>query len=584
MAETIKDGLKDREGEKGAVMVMVLLISALLLIASAGILLETTLNTANVSDSTADQQSYNAAEGGIQSALNVLRGNVSPSPLLDTSKPATDPANQISFSRALKNATSNLSSDSSRSPRLSRWGLPYNTDRVIIGGNTDYGFSLFLSDPENVGNAVTYNTNTGTSGFYNSSTLGYDLTKTIGNGANTVTLTYTPVTSNTVNVSSGSANVNYGSFNIAVSGLGASIPSGGIPFQITIKMTVPYTATRIMRGNITAGTITPLSSGTVKFDFYSGAYDLVGSIITLNSNPLTPSPIVLGSSVTAINGSTTPVEPRKILIRSTGYGPRGSQKQLEAIVQKNYFDGLGAPATLTLIGASPGFVFNAGNSANVSYSGDDVVSTLNIPSIGVTNTTNLTYVNNNLPRTLPDPPAADITAELPDWLKDPYALDTTIQNLYNVAYSSGRYFRSEVSSPSSFGDNFSATGITFIDGNGSLSGSGGGILVCTGNLTFDGAVNFNGLIIVTGSGGLSRNGGGGATLQGNTVVAPYANNRIYSSTGSLVDKSGITTSTAFLAPKYNINGGGNSNIEFNSSSVANGLNAIRNLVLAVAEK
>ncbi|MDQ3322793.1 MAG: hypothetical protein M3525_10265 [Acidobacteriota bacterium] len=64
---------KNRENEKGAVMVMVLLISFLLLIASAGILLETTMNTANVSDATADQQAYNAAESGIQSAIYVLR-------------------------------------------------------------------------------------------------------------------------------------------------------------------------------------------------------------------------------------------------------------------------------------------------------------------------------------------------------------------------------------------------------------------------------------------------------------------------------------------------------------------------------
>lgn len=584
MEEIKKDKSKNRAGEKGAAMVMVLLISFLLLVVCAGILLESSVNTANVSDATADQQAYNAAESGIQSALNVLRGNVAPSPLLNSTLAATAPANRIDFIKALKNSTSNLSNDTSDIPRLSRWGLAYNNNRVTIGGNANYGFSVTLSDPDNAGTFFTYNTTTGSSGIYNTATSSYNLSRTFGSGGNTATITYNSVSSTTANVSGGAANANFGSFTIATTGTGATIPAGGVRFQITLTMTFPYTATRVIRGYIQAGTITNTSVGTVKLDFDSGVFDLVGSDITLASDPLTPNPPSTSGGITNVTSSVTQAEPLKILIRSTGYGPRGAQKQLEAIVQRNYFNGLGAPASLTLIGASSGFVFSAGNSNNVSYSGDDVVSDLRIPSIGVTNTPNLTYVINNPPPTAPDPPAADITAELPDWLKTPLALDTTMQNLYNVAYSSGRYFRSEVSTPSSFGDNFSATGITFVDGDLDLSGPGGGIVVCTGTLTLQGNVNFNGLIIVTGTNGLQRQGGGSATLQGNTVIAPYANNRIYNSSGGLVNKSSITTSTAFLSPKYDINGGGGSLLTFNSSSVANGLNAINNLVLGVAEK
>src|SRR3569623_1486391 len=91
-------------------MVMALMVSFLLLAASAGLLLESSLNTQNVSDATAEQEAYNAAESGIQSAVNVLRGNVTPNPLLDTTKPATDAANKINFVRALNTATSNTSS------------------------------------------------------------------------------------------------------------------------------------------------------------------------------------------------------------------------------------------------------------------------------------------------------------------------------------------------------------------------------------------------------------------------------------------------------------------------------------------
>ena len=57
-------------------------------------------------------------------------------------------------------------------------------------------------------------------------------------------------------------------------------------------------------------------------------------------------------SANLVSGTMSQPEPKRLLIRSTGYGPRGSKKTLEAIVRKDFFDGLSAPATLTLIGAS----------------------------------------------------------------------------------------------------------------------------------------------------------------------------------------------------------------------------------------
>ena len=66
------------KSEKGAALVMVLLITSLLLIASAGLLLEISMNTANVTDVSAEEQAYYAAESGIQSTINVLRGNTQP--------------------------------------------------------------------------------------------------------------------------------------------------------------------------------------------------------------------------------------------------------------------------------------------------------------------------------------------------------------------------------------------------------------------------------------------------------------------------------------------------------------------------
>ena len=92
------------------------------------------MNTANVTDATADQQAYNAAESGIQSAIHVLRGNVAPSTAPTTEK--------INFIKALTLGTSNLPNDTGAGsvPRLSRW-IDYNytptgaakPDRATIG-------------------------------------------------------------------------------------------------------------------------------------------------------------------------------------------------------------------------------------------------------------------------------------------------------------------------------------------------------------------------------------------------------------------------------------------------------------------
>ncbi|MDQ6788870.1 MAG: hypothetical protein M3033_18865 [Acidobacteriota bacterium] len=570
--------LKNRENEKGAVMVTVLLISLLLLVASAGVLLETTMNTRNVSDATADQQAYNAAESGIQSALNVLRGNVAPNPLFNAT--ASDPANKIDFKKALRLTDSNLAADTSTVPHLSRWGLTYNPDRVQIGDPTQgYAYSLALSDPDNATTSITYNSSHLDSGFYNDATNVWVRTMTFGSGLNTATITFNPVSDTTVNVSSGSGTTNIGNFRVVVTGTGASIGAADIRFQIVLGMSQPYSGiNKVVRGYMIGGTVIN-GSNTVKMYFDSPNINFSGSKVSTTlttSNAVTPeyslnlnTPVLLVGS-TNVNATMTPAEPRRILIRSTGYGPRGAQKQLEAIVQKNYFDGLEAPASLTLIGASTGFVFNPGNSAQVNYSGDDIASTINIPAIGTNNATNLDYVNSNLPKTNVYPKPANVGVENPPWLSSPAALDAQVQMLKNIASSSGRlYPNASAATPPNFGDNYNATGITFVNGNATFSGSGGGILVVTGTLTFNGNVNFSGLILVTGAGGITRSGGGGGLLQGNTVVAPY-------------DPTDLTK--PFLAPKYNISGGGNSTLQYNSNSVANGMTAVSNLVLGVAEK
>lgn len=622
-------------GERGAALVMVLLISSILLVAVIGLLTEASMNTANVTDATAEEQAYYAAESGIQSVVNVLRGNtvLPDASRLDPTKPATDPANKINYSRALRLSASNATTPTSTqcasasppldcTPRLSRW-MSYDTtltDRVIIGSAATPGFSYSVAvvDPDNLSNVMSYTTSVRLDGIATN-------TKT-WNGAlpaDTATIVYDPYSGPaTIDVSSGQAVTDFGRFRLQTTGVGVTSFTR-TRFAITVSFSQPWFASKVIKGYIESGMITGATT-TAWILFDSPAFIINGSSITLSgganyedTTPLPPpdgyyrvgyrvplvAPLVTAAGETAagaksVAGSITAPEPHRLLIRSTGFGPLGARKQLEAIIQKNYFNDLGAPSPLTLIGpactpvatctppaptstwAAPNFVFNPGGSTGTVYNGRDTQNRAFLPPIGVTNDYNFNEVRYGLTHGPPNRyngaiwgNAENVANDLPFWLQSPKNLNDTLMQLKAVAQASGRYYGPGVTPPGSggYGSPLTATGITYIDGPLSFSQQGGGILIVTGKLTFQGGFEFNGLIIVTGAGGIDRTGGGGGMLQGNMIVAPYT------------DPTG-TTLNDFLAPRYDISGGGNSEIAYNSNNVLAGLGALTNFVKGVAEK
>lgn len=574
---------KQQNNQSGAALVTVLMMSLILLVAAAGLILEASMNSANATDALAEQQAYVAAESGIQSVINVLRGNVTPSVLLDSSANSTAPVNLINFTRALKTASSNLPGDSSSVPRLSRW-LSYNStynDRITMGSSyaprTGFAYGIELSDPDATGDSITFSTTGKIDGTAN--------TKTYGSGANTVTFTYTPRSTTTLTITGDTVNTNLGSFTISATGTGYTF-TDDVRFEIVVAATDPYEGVKVVRGlfavprdgsgNKLSTTVTPSSVGSLKINYDSSMYVVIGSVITVTGLTSSSNPIGAGLTpvigVNTINCTMSAAEPLRVLVKATGYGPRGAKKVLEAIVQKNFFNGMQAPATLTLVGSSTGFVFVPGQSQNVTYSGDDMASSVIIPPVGTDNDNNLNTVNTAFSTTgrkadvfgIP----SNVSAELPSWLWSPRNLDATIQNLRNVAKSSGNYYTSG-DGPDTPGNYATGKGITFMDGDYRVRADGGGILIVTGKLTLNGAFSFKGLIIVTGSGGVDRNGGGNGLIQGNMVIAPYNPSNL---------------NLPFLPPKYDMSGGGTSELRYDSNSVANGMTAVSNFVLGVAEK
>lgn len=163
MKRVVHDKETSGPGERGAALISVLLISALLLTAGGMLILTTTISATNTFDAAAEMQAYYGAEAGIQASLNVLRGNVLPNPLF-VPNPAggVAPENMIDFTKALTRATSNKAGDPTTAgfpPRLSRWlnydyapsGVTYN-DRIAISPGyfpfTGTAYRIKVIDPD----------------------------------------------------------------------------------------------------------------------------------------------------------------------------------------------------------------------------------------------------------------------------------------------------------------------------------------------------------------------------------------------------------------------------------------------------
>jgi hypothetical protein len=121
-----------RKNERGAALISVLLISALLLSAGGVLLLTTSMSATNPIDATAEMQAYYAAEAGLQRTLNVMRSKDIPAGKM----PAGE--TELTFR------------DLALNPTLANW-LPF--DGPTIGGaqTTVVGinaFSVSITDPD----------------------------------------------------------------------------------------------------------------------------------------------------------------------------------------------------------------------------------------------------------------------------------------------------------------------------------------------------------------------------------------------------------------------------------------------------
>ena len=565
--EPLSKNLKnDRAGERGAALITMLLVSVLLLGAGGALIMSTMMSATNAAGSTAEMQAYYVAESGMQSALNVLRGNAQP---LFTS---TD---RISFRTAIVPDISN-GPNNTGSLRLAGW-LPYNDAKdpnslvPINLGTFTGGYRITVESADLNSHIVQFQT----SMVMNGSDAATQYKKTFGTvgDKDEVTISYSaqPATTltpdpNTYPLTLGS---NLGSFVIArpATSTKKNAKISKTTFTLTITQTLPWAATTTLEGSFQGDVDTAASSvqvtfdkATIKADGTTFALNLPGGGQVLNLAYST------SPTSTTIPVKVTSPDPKRLLLKSYGFGPQGARKRLEVMLSRAFLE-IEAPATVTLRGADDctSLTLDTGSSGAKKYSGKDHAgSEAQRPVFAVT-PCDETKANDGIIKhdTVDDPEIGLLTddisnakaVKIPSFLKTASNARAYLNDLQTKAQSVGRYFKSGTT----ITDSLNKPQFTFVDGDATLT-DGAGFLVVTGTLTMRGNANFRGMILVLGKGVLIREGGGNGDILGAITIAAF-------------DRS----SGDFLPPTFVTNGGGDSNVQYDSDSLNNGVAAGANV-------
>jgi hypothetical protein len=288
-------------------------------------------------------------------------------------------------------------------------------------------------------------------------------------------------------------------------------------------------------------------------------------------------------------------KPQRLIVKSTGYGPRGAKKTLTMLVHANGLN-ITVPAALVLRGSedlSKVVNIDLGVSGAKTYSGiDNDKSEATKPSLAIcghdVGTVKLAYKDK--PNCLDDPKFA-VLNDLPLDPVPPGTKDTVATPWFLKTADNARAFLAQaeafanscaappqpgcacpkrgvvVNSLSGTAGTAAAPQFTVVKGNCNLD-AGSGLLIVEGILTFNGAgPAFNGIILVLGEGKLLKTGGGNRDIFGSIMIARFG------ATGG------------FLEPTFEYLGGaGSSNLQYDSQAARDAVVIPGVTVLGMAEK
>ncbi len=312
-------------------------------------------------------------------------------------------------------------------------------------------------------------------------------------------------------------------------------------------------------------------SGWLQYNYTSAGSDYADRV-KVNPTDNTYSPLTgIAFNVTVSDPDNTPVtngDPSRLVIQAIGYGPKGSMKRLEMVVHRNYFN-FSIPAPLTVAGGNS-MTFNMGSSNASGYTGNDIHSPplAGLPAVAVslsnqadaqTVIDSLNALGAGTDQVSPSTAAALTPTNTPDFLASADTARAFLATSKDIAQGDGRYFTTGAAAIAAGLGTSAAPKTTFIDNYGgdpvSLGSGyqGCGLLIVTGELITSGTTDFEGLILVLGAGIFNRDGNGNGHIDGGIIVASF-------------DPS-PTATTGFNNPVFSVNGGGNSDVRYNSDAI-----------------
>jgi hypothetical protein len=557
----------NRAGERGAALITMLLVSVLLLGAGGALIMTTMMSANNSIGSTAEMQAFYVAESGMQSALNVLRGNT---------RPLVNATDRISFRTAVIPSISN--GGNAGTLRLAGW-LPYNNPAdptslvpVPIGSITG-GYRVTVENMDPNSHIVQFQT----SATIDGSAAGTPSQKTFGSilALNQTTIRYAGQPSTTLtpdpNTFPLTLDSALGSFVIErplLSTQNTVIPKTG--FEITITQTLPWAATTTLEGTFEGDVSNAATTVKVTFDKASVKADGTNYVLNLGGTRVLNLSYTSSPSTTTIPARVTSPDPKRLLLKSWGFGPQGAEKRLELMVSKANFN-FDLPAGVTIRGADDctPLTFDSGSSGSKIYSGVDHAGLeAQRPSFAVTGC-DQDDTNSGIKKhdTVEDPEIGILgddettagTVDTPSFLDTADRARAYLNKLQADAQATGRYFKPAAGSSTTVSHSINTPMFTFVDGDCTLEG-GSGVLVVTGTLNMRGNPNFNGAILVLGQGVVIRDGGGNGEIYGGITIAAFGR-----------------TSGNFTSPTFNTNGGGNSTVQYDSAALRNALGSGMNV-------
>ncbi len=281
----------------------------------------------------------------------------------------------------------------------------------------------------------------------------------------------------------------------------------------------------------------------------------------------------------SVDGSLNQTDSNKtVTLTSVATSPIGSQATIQSTVKT--FDFFSPPGAITILGSGVNFTGNNSN-ANELHGDDQCGTESPKPVVAVSHLADVDGVKSSINSSKPEtyhtkdsggnPVTAvthpgDITKKIPDstvaYIASNYGIDLLDAHDLNDLVADLKKLADSVipGGTNATSVNVGAPGdtrVVMVTGDFDLNHNGAGILLVTGELTFQGNIDYDGLILVLGKGSMRRAGAGNGAISGGIIVANTLG----------LDGIAGTADDALGPPTFDTSGGGDSKISYCSTAI-----------------